>query len=125
MAKKAPKKKVRKNKEAQVFDRNLPEFLDSTERVFRRMRRRSKRKNALKTQLKRMFAYQTPRSGNKCKSRGCKGTVVKRAFGMFRGNIQYSVPECNACGRTYLQAKNVAKVGIKEFVDSLNQPMTI
>jgi hypothetical protein len=68
---------------------------------------------------------QTPDFGNRCKTVGCKGTVVKRVTGMFRGHISYGVPQCEACHRVYLNAVDAPGVGVDVFLKQLQQPTTM
>jgi len=73
--------------------------------------------------LKKLEVAQTPDPNGSCKD--CKGTVVRHVTGLFRGNFSYANPACERCGRVYLHTENSPKVGAEEFLDSLNQPMTI
>lgn len=65
----------------------------------------------------------TPAPGNKCKRKGCGGRAVRKVRALFRGQFEYSMPECEKCGRIYMYAKNAAKVGLAEFRKSLSKPV--
>lgn len=71
-----------------------------------------------------MLQAQTPLPGNKCHD--CEdGVVVQKVNGCCSSRFFYSRPECNKCGRVYLNAGDVAKVGEQEFLKLLNEPFTI
>ena len=72
-----------------------------------------------------MVADNTPTSSGKCKARGCRGAVVKKVTGLFRGQYLFTNPACEKCGRMYLYAKNAPQAGVEEFRKSLSRPMTI
>lgn len=64
----------------------------------------------------------TPRQDNRCHD--CGGRIVQKARGLFHGQFEFSPPECERCGRTYLFARHALRVGIEEFMMMMRQPMT-
>jgi hypothetical protein len=55
-----------------------------------------------------------------CKTEGCKGRVVKRISGANSQGYLYRIPDCNHCGRKYLNSGDAPVVGIEEFQRCMN-----
>jgi hypothetical protein len=82
-------------------------------------------KKSLTAAVRKMVAEHTPLQHNRCKAKKCKGTVVKKCIGLFRGQYLYGLPACDHCCRTYLYARGAPRTGTSEFAKSLRRPMTI
>jgi len=65
--------------------------------------------------IPRLIEDHTPDTNNRCKTKRCSGTVVKKQTGTLRGGAIFAnPPECDKCDRVYLFAARVKKVRIKE-----------
>jgi len=74
--------------------------------------------------FKHLNVVQTPNEDGSCKADSCNGRVIKQVRGLSGGTLFFDIPQCEECGRTYLRARNVPEVVVKEFLESLNRPMT-
>ena len=87
-----------------------------------------KEKNAAwRKAVEREVKKQTPLPGNRCRKRGCTGTLKKRVNGLFQGRFTYDLPACSKCGRSYTNAwkEKVPPFGQQEFLDSLREKCTV
>lgn len=71
------------------------------------------------------FEKQTPGPNNSCKTKGCKGVVVKEVAGCTSDGYLYKTPACNKCGQEYLYAGEVRVVGVADFEKLLNKQYSI
>lgn len=67
------------------------------------------------------FEKWKPNADGSCKTKGCKGTIVRMVMDNQGGKTQ---PMCSKCGREYPLAKNVSTAGWKEFANMQHIPMT-
>ena len=75
--------------------------------------------------VRHMIDDNTPKEGNRCKALQCDGEVVEKVVGFFRNQYTYDAPSCDKCNRFYLYAKNVRRVGHKEFRELMLEPVII
>jgi hypothetical protein len=69
--------------------------------------------------IPRLIEEHTPDTDNRCKTRRCGGTVVKKQTGTFRGSALFNdSPECDRCGRIYLYATKIKKVRATELEEA-------
>lgn len=77
--------------------------------------------------LEKFLKENTPLPGNLCRKVNCGGQVVQDISSLFLGQLYFRTPRCEKCGRHYdcADKRTVPKVGVKEFLASLAEPVTI
>ncbi len=75
--------------------------------------------------LEQAAVEQTPNDDGSCKTEGCKGKITKQVRGKSSYGYFFDPAKCENCSRAYLNYEYAQPIGIAEFEESLNQPMTI